>query len=107
MIEQTRNQLPHWAIGYASGNYMIEGAQLCTKDGRKIGNAFVNKVFTCQENLEIVTDMGNVVILNQQEAEELFYPPMYVMDKNKARGMRWPPRGEVLSNEQNNTAKGK
>lgn len=75
--------LPWWACGYAHGDYFLAGAQLCTKDGRKVGNGVVLSVFEVEgRSLDVlyVSDIGNSLILNAQELEELFHPPKYLMN---------------------------
>jgi hypothetical protein len=59
---------PHWAIGLAEG-YMQRGAQLCTRDGRRMGNAVVAGFETRAEKTfaVAVTDVGTVMRLTQGE----------------------------------------
>lgn len=78
-------QLPEWAIGFAKGNYKTLGAQLCTRDGRKMGNAFIMSI---DDNYHVMTDMGNVLVLTENEIKELFYPPKYYMDIVEATASR-------------------
>lgn len=86
--------LPKWAIGLSDGDYMQVGAQLRTRDGRRTGNAFVSKTYTLQcpqkskgllTVAETITDAGNVMTLIMEELEELFYPPLWIMDVEEAR----------------------
>ena len=88
--------LPPWAEKISNGNYFEIGAQLCTRDGRKIGNAFVNKI-EFKNDLElaqIITDRGTIIYLTLPELKELFYKPRYVMKINYARPMTATP--EIL-----------
>lgn len=79
--------IPDWAIGLSEGNYMEVGAQLCTKDGRKTGNAYVHNI-TEHEKLgqlaTVVTDVGSIMQLTHSELKSMFYPPQYVMAPNEA-----------------------
>lgn len=73
--------LPKWATGYAN-DWFQQGAQLCTKDGRKVGNGVVLSVFEYEDDSKAVfyiSDIGNHLILNEKELQELFYPPKYLM----------------------------
>ncbi|HHL35190.1 MAG TPA: hypothetical protein ENJ30_12575 [Desulfobulbaceae bacterium] len=75
--------LPDWAERFSNGGYFEEGAQLRTRDGRKIGNAVVSEIVYDPERSEkvatVVTDVGTVVHLSKDGLEDLFYPPVYVM----------------------------
>ena len=75
--------LPDWAeatIQKGPDPYLVERAQLMTRDGRRMGNAVVRKVEALTELvITAVTDMGNELVLTRSEAEELFFPPVYVM----------------------------
>lgn len=75
---------PEWAIGKAEGKLVI-GAQLPTRDGRRIGNAHI--VSTCQATwdegvtlYEILTDAGNRTRFTASELDSCFYPPVWVSD---------------------------
>ena len=72
--------LPDWAISASDGSYGI-GAQLCTKDGRRIGNAVIfNRLPALSGGYwEIVTDIGTVLKLETEELDEYFHKPRYVM----------------------------
>lgn len=86
--------LPDWAIRRSDGNYMEAGAQLCTRDGRRLGNAFVECVETHERYGEIATvttDMGNTFRYTLPELQSAFYPPSYVMDPIEARKSRKLP----------------
>lgn len=83
--------IPYWAarlIGTDEDGYLIEYAQLMTRDGRRTGNAVIRKVEPLTEwVITVVTDMGNELVLTRGEAEELFFEPVYVM-KADAVGVR-------------------
>jgi hypothetical protein len=72
--------LPDWASARANGNW-FPSAQLSTKDGRTTGNG-VLMWWTISHGLPVavvVTDAGNVIFVNYNELQELFYPPEYLM----------------------------
>jgi len=77
--------IPSWAERTSDGTYMEEKAQLCTRDGRKIGNAVVVKTYYSEdigrEVAVCVTDVGNTLIFTERELEALFYPPKYIFKK--------------------------
>lgn len=81
--------LPEWSCGLASGAHQQLNAQLCTKDGRAIGNARV--VYTISQFSIIITDAGNCVVMNKEELENMFYPPKFLVkpdDKLDIKKMR-------------------
>lgn len=83
--------LPNWAVKESDGNYMEVGAQLATRDGRKIGNAYVDCIgphVPLGQVAVVITDIGNKVVMTAAELEELFYPPAYIMDVGEARAKR-------------------
>lgn len=90
--EDFEEPLPPWAIGKSNGELKV-GVQLCTKDGRRMGNAVVTgqrtatwayKDGTVPEIYEVVTDVGNKMRLTTNEVDELFYIGDYVMDVGEA-----------------------
>jgi hypothetical protein len=83
--------LPPWAIKKSDGTYMEAGAQLATRDGRRMGNAYVDHLWghaKLGQLAYVVTDIGNTFNATAKELEELFYPPTYVMDVAEARETR-------------------
>lgn len=84
---------PPWATGKASGSYSEYGAQLCTKDGRNIGNALIvgmaNRVIAdrTMDVVEIITDIGTRLVLTPNELEELFHVPQWTMDVERFRAI--------------------
>lgn len=78
---------PEWAVGRLNGEYMTKGASLATRDGRRIGNAFVcelTKHPTLGMIATVITDMGNKVSLTESELKELFFPPVWIMNCEEA-----------------------
>jgi hypothetical protein len=73
--------LPHWAGALAHGQYMIPGASLPTRDGRRTGNACVLAVGWSYGMwiAHCMTDAGNTMALTLSELRTLFYPPVYIM----------------------------
>jgi len=78
--------LPEWAVGHADGQYVL-GAQLPTRDGRRMGNAHIISTLSPANQCEaefnqftILTDAGTEMVMNGRELAECFYPPQYVSD---------------------------
>lgn len=82
--------LPYWAKSLSNGEYEI-GSQLCTKDGRIVGNAVIVN-FEYKHDVifaEVVTDVGNGFWATSGELHRLFHIPKYVMtDKEVERYKR-------------------
>jgi len=88
LTEPLHEPLPEWAIGEAKGELAL-GAQLCTRDGRSMGNAYIIEVLeNPHKNRQgvhneeyiycVVTDAGTRLRLYPLEIAEIFYPPAYV-----------------------------
>lgn len=80
--------MPEWAVKRATG-FLEVGVQLATKDGRRIGNAYVSALESIPGKgflVTIVTDIGNSAQLNEQELKELFFDPVWVMDVRERQG---------------------
>jgi len=87
-MDYLEEPLPEWATRKATGELEV-GLQLCTKDGRRMGNGVIIDAYTVtrytplEETYEIwkiMTDMGNVVNMMKEEVDEAFYLGDYVMD---------------------------
>ena len=70
------------------------GSQLCTKDGRKCGNAVIVEpvilVLKRSAAWIVVTDAGNEMTLTEPELQELFHFPTRKMDLRTAPGyVKW------------------
>lgn len=89
VLAEYEAQLPPWAIGKANGFGDI-GAQLCTKDGRRMGNAVVvgTKTAINMEAMVIITDAGNMLTLTERELQESFYEPTWLLDVDKHPGVQ-------------------
>mgnify|MGYP000035322889 FL=1 len=72
--------LPDWASAPAEGNF-FPSAQLCTRDGRVTGNAVLMwwTIVSGMPAAVVATDAGNVIIVSQDELEEQFYAPEFLM----------------------------
>jgi len=75
-------RIPNWATKAINGELEI-GAQLPTRDGRQIGNAYIIRTILSAD-MEmfylVLTDAGNQVFFTAQEINELFHPPQWVGD---------------------------
>lgn len=76
--------LPHWAERRITKDdpndgYMVVGAQLCTRDDDRHGNAVVYRAAHGSLVATCITDVGTEMRLNLAELREGFHPPMYVM----------------------------
>lgn len=71
--------LPPWASGMAHGDYLMVGAMLPTRDGRRMGNAVVvSAEWKGVSIAHIKTDAGTDVTLTERELTEQFWPPTWV-----------------------------
>lgn len=81
--EEWEALLPEWAIRKATPKVYEVGASLPTRDGRRMGNAHIvaikeSKFDTSRPYYEILTDAGNVCVMNSSEINELFWPPRWI-----------------------------
>ncbi len=80
--------IPEWAERRSSGAYMEVGAQLCTRDGRRLGNAYVDDIshhVQLGPLAHVITDMGSTFRMTLEELAEGFWPPAYIMNVSEAR----------------------
>ncbi|MNO13214.1 hypothetical protein D3C76_28430 [compost metagenome] len=86
-FEDSHGPLPDWAIGRNWGYSLVPGAQLCTKDGRRTGNAHVidlgkgiaaGPVFV--PSFLILTDAGSKAELTTKEIEDQFHIGDWISD---------------------------
>lgn len=82
LIAEAEARLPEWAVARAHGD-LVEGAQLPTRDGRRMGNAHIIRIVPAPPaapslNYLILTDAGNTVVFSEGELREQFYPPEYI-----------------------------
>jgi hypothetical protein len=82
--------LPDWATGRCST--WCVGAQLRTRDGRRIGNAVITRRIRQSPDESpvwvVVTDTGNELALVSSELDELFFDPEFTMNPDTAPGVR-------------------
>lgn len=82
-FEQSFGPVPDWAVGRNFGYELVPGAQLCTKDGRKIGNGYIIQIKDVQYHC--LTDAGSKFIFTEQDIETCFtigdwiYDPIRVL----------------------------
>lgn len=79
-------QLPEWADRISDGTYMVKGTQLCTRDGRRMGNAVVTSNPYRVYELTVVnvrTDKNNQFAHTLSELEGCFHVPTLVMKEGE------------------------
>lgn len=89
MVNDPDYPLPEWASALANGEYVL-GAQLPTRDGRRIGNAHIIATVvkdmsliglsTTEQVHTVLTDAGSEARLTVGELGEMFWPPVFVSD---------------------------
>lgn len=73
--EEYNNMIPDWATGKNKLKELIVGTQLCTKDGRRTGNARIISIEERYGHIVYVarTDAGNLINLVESEVHSMFY----------------------------------
>lgn len=79
-FELNLGPLPNWAEDFNLTYDLKVGTQLLTKDGRRVGNAWIWKTEPgdVHELFKIVTDAGANMTLTGVEVHELFYIGVYL-----------------------------
>ncbi len=79
-LKEIEGLLPPWAAGRAT-KVMEKGAQLCTRDGRRMGNGVVLELDEKfgRQVAKVMTDSGSVAYLTEREILECFYAPVWIM----------------------------
>ncbi|MNF83188.1 hypothetical protein D3C85_379660 [compost metagenome] len=104
-FEQSFGPIPDWAVERNFAYELVPGAQLCTKDGRRTGNAHIVKmgkgiaagpVFV--HTFECLTDAGSKFTFTEVELLEAFNIGDWISDP--ARIIRDFDRNGEFSNEQ-------
>lgn len=86
-FELSRGPLPDWAADWNWNSALVAGAQLMTKDGRRMGNAHIVEAVKVDFASEVtasnpygentyykcLTDAGNVFTFNSKEIHEAFW----------------------------------
>lgn len=84
--------LPEWATGLNVSHQPVLYAQLCTKDGRRVGNGFIAEIqdhYKYGDSIyKVITDKGSVVLVTESELHELYWIGDYICkpDHNVERG---------------------
>lgn len=87
---QPEYPLPDWAERYNDNRELVEGTQLCTKDGRQRGNA---RIISIDHNNPIMpkgsvvykvrTDIGTEMNLLADEINSMFYIGRYILKEGQ------------------------
>lgn len=76
--------VPDWAISADDAGTLVVGRQLCTRDGRRCGNAHILEVtpngISGLTWYRVITDAGTLMNLAQSEVHELFHIGLYISD---------------------------
>lgn len=81
--------LPEWAEDYNRNFDLVLRAQLCTKDGRRTGNARVVEIiddhplFPKDRIYKVRTDVGTELNIVKSEVHEMFHVGMYIMKEGQ------------------------
>lgn len=82
MLGEHEMPMPEWASGLNKKEELVLNAQLCTKDGRKTGNARIVMVTYPKGEKALYTAMterGNLMNLSKEEVHELFWIGPYIL----------------------------
>lgn len=87
-FELSRGPLPDWAIDWNFKHSLVTGAQLMTKDGRRMGNAHIvytpNKsIPECETYYLCLTDAGSEFRLSAQEIHAAFWVGEFISDPKR------------------------
>lgn len=88
-FELEMGPLPDWAEDHNIAQEPVQYAQLCTRDGKRCGNAIISLVTVppsadCEVYYHVITDMGNEMRLTLRELNEMFEVGPYI---NKEYGI--------------------
>lgn len=92
-----REVLPEWADRYDPSGTLELHRQLCTKDGRRLGNAFITKIgftlasiadFKPEACYTVLTDAGSEIRMIESEIHEYFYIGEYISKAYTIPGLR-------------------
>jgi hypothetical protein len=74
--------MPRWAVDVNRSYEVVVGAQLCTKDGRRMGNAHViSKAHKFEDDyFMVLTDAGNKVNMTEKEIRSTFHISPWISD---------------------------
>lgn len=77
-FKQSFGPIPDWAVDRNFGYELVPGAQLCTRDGRRTGNAHVvclsdrTGISYTETLFECLTDAGSKFVFTEQELNSCF-----------------------------------
>ena len=88
-MQEFEEPIPEWAVRRSEKDEYCFGTQLCTKDGRRCGNAMIiaisSNVRPSTKQLyavyHIVTDAGNFARLTLEELKSSFHPPQWIASR--------------------------
>lgn len=88
--------IPEWAERYDPSGTLELHRQLCTKDGRRLGNAFITKIgttmsitgFKPEPCYTVLTDAGSQLRMIESEIREYFYIGEYISKAYTIPGLR-------------------
>lgn len=91
-----REVLPDWAERYDPSGTLELHRQLCTKDGRRLGNAFIIYIGTTMSIADfkpepcytVLTDAGSKVRMIESEIRHAFYIGEYIAKSYTIPGLR-------------------
>lgn len=91
-----REVLPDWAERYDPSGTLELHRQLCTKDGRRLGNAFITKIGTTMSIADfkpepcytVLTDAGSQIRMIESEIRDAFYIGEYIAKSHTIPGLR-------------------
>lgn len=88
-LEYLKNVLPDWAKEYKPDNTLQAGRQLCTKDGRRVGNAFILNIEVSHgiPVWLVLTDAGNLMKMEDSEVNEFFHIGLYIANIKTIPGL--------------------
>ena len=76
--------VPDWAESADDTGTLVVGRQLCTRDGRRTGNAHIIEIDSnVPSPFRVLTDAGTYMRLMEGEVQELFYIGLYISDPVK------------------------
>ena len=74
-----QEDLPTWAVTHNYAFDIFPGVQLCTKDGRRVGNAYIIQKGSIEDRWTILTDAGSKILnLTRSELADMFYLGKFV-----------------------------
>lgn len=76
--------VPDWAESADDSGTLVVGRQLCTRDGRRTGNAHIIEIDnTNLSPFRVLTDAGTYMRLMEGEIHELYHIGLYISDPAK------------------------